>query len=164
MRVAVIADIHGNLAALDAVLADVAGTRVDRVVCLGDVAALGPQLHEVAVRLHDLGCPAVLGNCDIAAVRPVRLSPLDEEGRRWFEIEERGAARLTPEDLTYLRTFQPTLTLPLGDDATLLCFHGSPHSNTDSIVATTPDTALAAPPLPARMLIDDPLPAAELMP
>ncbi len=46
-------------------------------------------------------------------------------------------------EVCYLRTFQPTLTLPLGDDATLLCFHGSPRSNTDSIVATTPDTALA---------------------
>jgi putative phosphoesterase len=142
MRVAVIADIHGNLTALDAVLADVAGTRVDRMVCLGDVAALGPQPHEVTARLHELGCPVVLGNCDSVALRPVRLSPLHEEGRRWFEIEEWGAAQLTPEDLTYLRTFQPTLTLPLGDDATLLCFHGSPHSNTDSIVATTPDTAL----------------------
>ena len=36
-----------------------------------------------------------------------------------------------------------TLTLPLGDDATLLCFHGSPRSNADSIHVTTPDTALA---------------------
>ena len=33
-----------------------------------------------------------------------------------------------------------TLTLPLGDDATVLCFHGLLRSNTDSIVATTPDT------------------------
>jgi hypothetical protein len=96
MRVAVIADIHGNLAALDAV-----------------------------------------------SVRPLRLSPVDEEGRRYFEIEEWGVAQLTPEDLIYLRTFQSTLTLPLGDGATLRCFHGSPHSNTDSIVATTPDPAFA---------------------
>jgi putative phosphoesterase len=143
MRVAVIADIHGNLNALGAVLADVAGAGIDRVVCLGDVAAIGPQPHEVTVRLREFGCPVVLGNTDAMAVRPVRLSPGDEEGRRYLEIEEWGAAQLTLEDLTYLRTFQPTLTLPLGDDATLLCFHGSPHSNTDSIVATTPDTALA---------------------
>ncbi|HXT34193.1 MAG TPA: metallophosphoesterase family protein [Chloroflexota bacterium] len=143
MRVAVIADIHGNLTALDAVLANLQDAGVDRVVCLGDVAALGPQPHEVIGRLRDLGCPAVMGNCDIVPLRPVRLSPLDEEGRRWFEIEEWGAAQLTPEDLTYLRAFPPTLTVPLGDDATLLCFHGSPRSNTDSIVATTPDTVLA---------------------
>jgi len=142
MRVALIADIHGNLAALEAVLTDVADAGTDRLICLGDVAALGPQPHEVTARLRELGCPVVLGNCDIVPIRPVRLPPLDEEGRRWFEIEAWGAAHLTPEDLTYFRTFQPTITLPLGDEATLLCFHGSPHSNTDSIVATTPDAAL----------------------
>lgn len=71
------------------------------------------------------------------------MSPPDEEGRRYFEIEEWGTAQLTPEDLAYFRTFQPTIILPLDDGAQLLCFHGSPHSNTDSIVATTPDTALA---------------------
>lgn len=143
VRIAVIADTHDNLAALEAVLADLADTGVDRMVCLGDVAALGPQPHEVTARLHELDCPVVLGNCDVVALRPVRLSPRNEEDRRWFEIEEWGAAQLTPEDLTYLRTFQPTLTLPLGDGATLLCCHGSPHSNTDSIVATTPGTMLA---------------------
>ena len=45
--------------------------------------------------------------------------------------------------MAHFRTFHPVLTLPLGDDATLLCFPGSPHSNTDSIVATTPDPMLA---------------------
>jgi putative phosphoesterase len=142
MRVAVIADIHGNLTALDAVLADLADAGVDRVVCLGDVAAIGPQPHEVIGRLRDLGCPVVLGNTDAVSIRSVRLSPLDEEGCRYLEIEEWGAAQLTLEDRVYLRTFQPTLTLPLGDDATLLCFHGSPRRNMDSIVAATPDTVL----------------------
>ena len=142
MRVALIADVHGNLAALEAVLADMADAGTDRMICLGDVAALGPQPHEVSARLRELGCPVVLGNCDIVPIRPVRPPPLDAEDRRWFEIEAWGAAQLTPEDLTYFRTFQPTITLPLGDEATLLCFHGSPHSNTDSIVATTPDAAL----------------------
>ena len=43
MRLGLIADIHGNLVALDAVLAALTAARVDEVVCLGDVAALGPQ-------------------------------------------------------------------------------------------------------------------------
>jgi predicted phosphodiesterase len=143
MRVAVIADLHGNLVALEAVLADLADAGADRVVCLGDAAAGGPHPHEVVARLRELGCPVVLGNTDAAALRPARMVSVDEEGRRWFEIDEWGAARLSPEDLSFLRTFQPTLTLDLGEDATLLCFHGSPHSNTHSITATTPDAALA---------------------
>lgn len=145
MRVAVIADIHGNLTALDAILADLAGAGVDRVVCLGDVAAIGPQPHEVIGRLRDLGCPVVLGNTDAAFVRPVRaMRPvsIDEEGRRYAEIEEWGATQITLEDRAYLRTFQPTLNLRLGDEETLLCFHGSPRRNTDSIVTATPDIVL----------------------
>ena len=47
MRIAIISDIHGNLVALDAVLDDIARARVDRIVCLGDVAAFGPQPAEV---------------------------------------------------------------------------------------------------------------------
>lgn len=141
-RIAVIADIHGNLTSLEAVISDIAVAKVDRVVCLGDVAAIGPQPHEVAVRLRDLGYPVVLGNTDTTAVRPMRLSPSDEEGRQYFEIEEWSAVQLTTEDLTYFRTFLPILTMPLGGDASLLCFHGSPRSKTDSIEATTPDTVL----------------------
>ncbi len=142
MRIAIIADIHGNLTALEAVLADLEDTGADRVVCLGDVAATGPQPHETVARLRALGCPVVMGNTDAASFRPVRLSPTDEEGRRFAEIDAWCAAQLTPEDLAYMRTFQPTLTMPLGHDATLFCFHGSPHSNTEGIVATTPDAAL----------------------
>ncbi len=143
MRIAIIADIHGNLTALDAVLADLEDTGADRVVCLGDVAVTGPQPRATVARLRALGCPVVMGNTDAASFRPVRLSPTDEEGRRFAEIDEWCAAQLTPADLAYMRTFQPTLTMPLGHDATLLCFHGSPHSNTEGIVATTPDAALA---------------------
>jgi predicted phosphodiesterase len=143
MRVAVLADIHGNLTALDAVLDDLAGADADAVVCLGDVAAIGPQPHEVIARMRDLGCPVVMGNTDASSLRPVRLSPLDEESRRYVEIENWGAGQLTAEDRDFIRGFPPTLTVPLGDGATLLCFHGSPRGNTDSIVATTPDATLA---------------------
>lgn len=142
MRVAVIADIHANLIALQAVLADLEHGRIDRVVCLGDVAATGPQPRETMARLRALGCPVVMGNTDAEAIRPLHQSPTDAEGRRVAEIDAWCAAQLMPEDLDYLRAFQPTITVPLGDDATLLCFHGSPRGNTERIVATTPDAML----------------------
>lgn len=142
MRVAVIADIHGNLIALEAVLADMAGAGIDQVVCLGDVAATGPQPRETVERLRGLGCPVIMGNADAAFLRPMHLSPADEEGRRFADIDQWCASQLTPEDLRYIRTFQPTLTLPLGDDATLLCFHGSPRRNIDSITVTTSEATL----------------------
>lgn len=59
MRIALIADLHGNLAALDAVLADLQAAHVDQAVCLGDVAAIGPQPREVTARMREYGCPVV---------------------------------------------------------------------------------------------------------
>ncbi len=141
-RIALIADIHGNLTALDAVLADLESLGADQVICLGDVAATGPQPRETITRLRALGCAVVMGNTDAASIRPTQSVPGDEDGRRIAEIDAWGTAQLTPADLAYLRTFQPTVTQPLGGEDTLLCFHGSPRSNTESIEATTSDAAL----------------------
>ncbi len=66
MRVAVISDIHGNLHALEAVLADVDRVRPDVVVLGGDLALGGPHPVEVVDRLRALGWPSVLGNTDEA--------------------------------------------------------------------------------------------------
>ncbi|MEX2120578.1 MAG: metallophosphoesterase family protein [Pirellulales bacterium] len=43
---AIISDIHGNLAALEAVLADIREQRIDHVGCLGDIIAYGPHPRE----------------------------------------------------------------------------------------------------------------------
>jgi putative phosphoesterase len=143
MRIAIIADIHGNLTALEAVLTDIEAAEVDRVVCLGDVAETGPQPREVVERLRVLGCPVVMGNADADLLRPIHPVPADEDGRRFAEIDAWCAAQLTAQDLAFVGTFQPTVTLPLSDDASLLCFHGSPRSNTEIIVATTFEDTLA---------------------
>ena len=141
MRIAVIAHIHGNLTSLEAVLSDLAGATVDLLISLGDVAALGPQPHEVTARLRELGCAGVLGNCD--RIPPVPL-PLGSADRlRWLEIEEWGASQLTVEDLNYLRGLPLTLTQSLGEGATRRCCHASPYSITDGIVVTMPDADLA---------------------
>jgi hypothetical protein len=56
IRLALISDIHGNCAALDAVLADATARGVGEVVCRGEVAAGGPQPREVIRRLRQVGC------------------------------------------------------------------------------------------------------------
>ncbi len=143
MRIAVIADIHGNLIALDAVLVDLNRARVDHIVCLGDVAATGPQPRQTVERLRGLDYPTIMGNADEELFNFPSSSPADENARVTLEIDRWCAAQLSPDDLDYLRSFQSTLELPLGDGHTLLCFHGSPHSFDDIIVATTPDDDLA---------------------
>ena len=144
MRIGIIADIHGNLAALDAVLAALAADPPDELVCLGDVAATGPQPREVVARLRDLGCRTVMGNTDAWLISPPPSpAATDEDARRTEEIDRWCAAQLSAADLAVLRTFRPTVELPLEPDASLLCYHGSPRSFDDIIAATTPDDELA---------------------
>ncbi len=75
MRLGLISDIHGNLLALDAVLGELNESGIDRLVCLGDVAA-GPEPRQAIERLRELECPVVLGNWDtwlLDGVPPLEL-------------------------------------------------------------------------------------------
>ncbi|MGU9979297.1 metallophosphoesterase family protein [Phreatobacter sp. HK31-P] len=64
MKLAIIADIHGNVLALEAVLADIAGRGIDRIVNLGDCVSGPLWPAETAARLMALGLPTVRGNHD----------------------------------------------------------------------------------------------------
>ena len=144
MRIAIIADLHANLVALEAALADIAALGADRIVCLGDVAATGPQPREVVERLRALGCATVMGNADAWLLDPPDDDPLEPDARRFAEIDRWCAAQLASDDLAFLRSFEPTVELELGDNGALLCFHGSPRSYDEIILATTPDEELEA--------------------
>ena len=85
MRVAVLSDIHGNLVALDAVLATVGS--VDSVWHLGDVVGYGPEPDGVVERLAGLGAVGVAGNHDLAAVGGDQIA--------WFNPDARAAMEWT---------------------------------------------------------------------
>ena len=139
---AVIADIHGNLAALEAVLADLKQTRADQLVCLGDVASGGPQPHETLRRIQELECPVVMGNADWELLDESTRKALKTLDVTFFDLATWCAGQLTDADQAFIRTFQTTVRLEL-DGLPVLCFHGSPNSYNDEIVATTPDETLA---------------------
>jgi putative phosphoesterase len=139
MRIGVIADIHGNRLALDAVLAELEREDVDQLICLGDVA-VGPQPVEALQRVRELGCPVVMGNWDAAFLSGMP-EPKNNVTEMLVEIGEWWAAFLSPADHEFMESFVPTVQLSLGSrDA--LCFHGSPKSHDDWIFATTPDEQL----------------------
>jgi len=139
MRIGLIADIHGNLVALDAVLAELSHQRVSELICLGDVAAPGPQPRAVIARLRELRCPVVMGNTDAWL-----LDPAMAEGSSALVLAttEWCIAQLSADDLSYIGTFPPTLARALPDGTELLCIHGSPRSFDDAITATTPPDTL----------------------
>src|SRR6202451_222843 len=64
MRVAIVSDVHGNLTAFDAVLADIQRRAPDLVLHGGDLALMGAQPAEVIDRTRELGWPGVVGNTD----------------------------------------------------------------------------------------------------
>jgi len=63
-RIAIFSDVHGNLAALDAVLADIAAAGVTELYCLGDLVGYGPDPAGVIERIRGLRIPTIRGNYD----------------------------------------------------------------------------------------------------
>jgi predicted phosphodiesterase len=140
VRVGLISDIHGNRLALDAVLAELEREAVDSVVCLGDVA-VGPQPREALTRVRELDCPVVLGNWDAAFVSREMPPATGRIGAMVNEIHAWWGEQLSDDDRAFLETFSPHLDVWFGVDG--LCFHGSPRSYDDWILATTPDDEVA---------------------
>ena len=136
-RHALIGDIHGNAVALEAVLDDIAQRRVDRIVCLGDIAAGGPQPREVIGRLRELGCPAVRGNADRWLLEGLPAGR-GETTRRIGDVVAWARDLLAADELGYLAALPPTLTIAIGS-WTALCCHGSPRDDVEALLAVTPD-------------------------
>ena len=143
MRIALISDMHGNLIALDVALADIRAVGIDQLVCLGDVAAGGPQAPAVVARLRELAIPCVRGNADDEMLGLRRFEVTSDDTRRIAAQIEWSQQQLAPADLDFIRAFQPTISVPLENGQSLLCFHGSPRANTEIIVAATPNDELA---------------------
>ncbi len=140
MRVAVLSDLHGNPFALDAVLADLEPLGVDEIVCLGDVA-IGPFPNEIVARLRELGWPVLMGNWDAWFLEGVpRLR--GEVGPRLTAQGDWCAARLSPEELDFLRGFERFLELRL-DGSRLALFHASPRSLEELLLPDVSRTHLA---------------------
>ena len=141
MRMAILSDIHGNLVSLDAVLKDIKRYQVDQIICLGDVATMGPQPRETVARLRQLDATFVMGNHDEYVLDPVTASRYVDAG--WFVDKVRWCAeQLTTDDLAFIKRFVPYHKVPLLPGIDILCYHGSPTSNTDILLPMTPPTTV----------------------
>jgi putative phosphoesterase len=129
MRIGLFSDVHGNGVGLDAVLAELADARVDRLVCLGDLVEGGPQPAYCLHRVHELGCTVVLGNTDHWLLH--HRFGADDDLR-----ERLGAwtlAQLDEDDRELVRGFAPAHELDLGGGRRLLCVHGTRSSFLEKI-------------------------------
>jgi putative phosphoesterase len=110
--VAVVSDVHGSLAALEAVVTDLRLTRPDLVLSAGDVAVMGPRPAEVVDRLREMAWPAVVGNTDRMLCEPAARAEQERRApslRSWLDVlfsvlGPWAAERLDDERLAWLRS------------------------------------------------------------
>ena len=110
MRIAIVSDIHGNLTAFDAVMADLRETSPDVVFHGGDLAASGSSPCEIVDRVRELGWQGVVGNADEMLFNAGKLKEFAQKspGFRPFlpiveEMAEATRTALGEERIAWLR-------------------------------------------------------------
>lgn len=138
MRIALLADIHGNSLALDAALADIEAVGVDQYWILGDLVALGPDPVGVLQRLSNIqNCCIIRGNTDRYVVTGDRPPPFVEDlgmNREAIGIfaEIAGSFAWTQGAITtagwfdWLSRLPLELRMTLPDGTKCLCVHATP--------------------------------------
>ncbi len=140
---AILADIHGNLPALEAVLADLAGRPVDRVIVAGDLINWGPFSARVVERVLAEGWDVIRGNHELVLLdygTPRAPAAWDDLGAfpipRWLhrQMPERLRARIA--------LWPDTLTVRAPDGPPLRVVHGSPRDHAEPIYPGTDEQSL----------------------
>jgi predicted phosphodiesterase len=143
--VAVLCDVHGNLPALDAVLAELRSDPPGAVVVGGDVAA-GPMPREVLARLRELPWPVhwVRGNADRAVVTAHDGAiPAAERDEPAWVADAWTAARLSPDERDFLAGLPPLAALEVDGLGEVLFCHGTHRSDEERVTVCTPEERLA---------------------
>ncbi|HEX4444822.1 MAG TPA: metallophosphoesterase family protein [Galbitalea sp.] len=138
-RVAVLSDVHGNLPALEACLADVAAENVDAVLFLGDLT-WGPQPREVMARAQEIAVPTwfVRGNAERAVVQFAAGSRQTERPTDDWMVAAHG-----PDGVAELDSFAPALRVTVGAVGGMRLCHGSPRSDMELFTPATPPARVA---------------------
>lgn len=140
LKLALVSDIHGNILALEAALAEISSHEPDRIVVLGDLVLNGPRPAECVDKVRELeaaGALVIAGNTDIAVADgdyAAAFPWLDE-----VPVSHRAAADwsrdlLSDDQLEYLRRLPAERRLSVDDDLILAC-HASPGSQTSGLPA-----------------------------
>lgn len=144
-QVAVFDDIHANLPALEAVLADMDARNLDQRYCLGDLVGSGTFPNEVIVTIRERNIPTIMGNYD----QGVGHSS-DDCGCAYTSLEAEALGKrsiawtnehTTAENKAYQLQLSAQIPLQLGH-LRLLLVHGSPWRINEYLYGDRPDSSL----------------------
>ena len=137
-RLAVLGDVHGNVAALDAALSDIRRHKPDRIAITGDLVFNGPRPAETLTRVQELdaaGALVIQGNTDVAVADfdyAAAFPWLEDVPSAHRAAAEWAHDQLSDEQVDYLRRLPLERRLWVDDALALVC-HGSPGSQTSGL-------------------------------
>ncbi len=149
MRIAIIADIHGNIHALENVLKDLDAQHVDRIIVNGDLVNRGPNSLAVLKRLAPLGFPTTRGNHEDFLTYFVDRSR-EELARDGFDLPFWESTRRLALDLAeqgwtpYMAGLQMVYPIRIEGAPEVLVAHGTPRHFREGLGRFTPEDVLDA--------------------
>lgn len=145
MRLAILADIHGNLPALMAVADDLARAAVDQVVVAGDSIHCGPYSAQVVDFLQTAGWAVIRGNHEYYLLDhgTPRAPAIWQDRSRFASLDWLGR-QFERRQHQVIGTWADTLSLYLPEMPPLRVLHGKPHTNREGYYATTSEAEIIA--------------------
>lgn len=143
MRIALFSDIHANLPALEAVLADIDTQKPDAIYCLGDLVGYNIWPNEVIATIRDRGIATIAGNHDlkVANLNMVDDRSLEQSGKNYayhiIKAEHREYLLSLPAHIRVEFRFNSELI-------NLLLVHGSPRSVDEYLFEDMPEGDIAS--------------------
>jgi len=144
-RIAIFSDIHANLPALEAVMADMDERSLPTRYCLGDLVGYATFPNEVIHAIRERDIPCIMGNYDLGvgnnsddcgcAYKDAHSEALGKLSIAWSN------AHTTEENKAYLRALPAQIPLQLGD-LRLMLVHGSPRRVNEYLYEDRPDASL----------------------
>jgi putative phosphoesterase len=142
-RIALIADIHANLPALEMVLSHVKEQQIDTIWNLGDSVGYGAFPDQVIQRLRQEDITSLQGNYDLKVIRfPLTKKKLRKNKRQEkYQAFKWAYENLSPDNRHYLTTLPDVLPIQI-EGKNLLLVHGSPASSEELVTPETPKARL----------------------
>jgi predicted phosphodiesterase len=137
MQIAVLADIHGNLPALEAVAAEIDRLKPDLVFVAGDFQNRGPNPREVTEFVANSGWTLLRGNHEDYVIRQSQKSAIQDGTDYYSWLPARWTADLTRDFVESIKQLPIATTLIGPDRLSITVAHGSPRSNNEGFFPTT---------------------------